>query len=214
MGDPRKQRSKFSGPNHPWQKARIDEEKVLMVEYGLKNKKDLWRITSRLAKFKKQAKSLISRHDDQSVKEKELFIKKLSRLNLVKQDATLDDVLDLHVKDLLERRLQTILFRKGHARTIKQARQMIVHKHVLIKNQKMDVPSFLVPISMETQIDFHPNSPFIDEEHPERKIEQIPIEELKIEDSKEETKEESKIKPESKEKPKFEKKTMEVAKNE
>ena len=194
MGDPRKQRKKYSGPGHPWQKSRIEEEKILTNEYGLKNKKDLWKMTSRLARFKKQAKALISRKDAQGLMEKDLFLKKLQKLNLINHDATLDHVLDLSVKDLLERRLQTILFRKGHAKSIKQSRQMIVHEHVLINGQKMNVPSFLVPISIENSIDFHPQSPFIDPDHPERKIEEmIPVvEETKEEVTKEEKTEEAK----------------------
>ena len=184
MGDPRKQRKKYSGPGHPWQKSRIEEEKLLTNEYGLKNKKDLWKMTSRLARFKSQAKALISRKDEQGLMEKSLFMAKLQKLNLINTDATIDDVLDLSVKDLLERRLQTILFRKGHAKSVKQARQMIVHEHVLINGQKMNVPSFLVPISIENSIDFHPQSPFIDPDHPERRIEEmIPVvEETKVEE--------------------------------
>ena len=173
MGDPRKQRKKYRKPSHPWQKTRIEEEKVLMVEYGLKNKKDLWRMTSKLAKFKQQAKSLIAKTDKQAVMEKELFMKKLQKLNLIKTDATLDDILDLSVKDLLERRLQTIILRKGYAKTIKQARQMIVHQHVTVNDQKLDVPSYLVPISVEDKIEFLSKSPFSDPEHPERKIEEL-----------------------------------------
>ncbi|MDP3918969.1 MAG: 30S ribosomal protein S4 [Nanoarchaeota archaeon] len=169
MGDPRKQRKKYSTPSHPWQKARIDEEKILVVEYGLKNKKDLWRMISKLAKFKQQAKALIARKDSQALKEKELFIIKLQKLNLVNENSSLEDVLDLAVKDLLERRLQTILFRKGYARTIKQSRQMITHQHIMINGQKMDVPSFLVPTSIEAALEFQGRSPFADPEHPERK---------------------------------------------
>ena len=187
MGDPRKQRKKYRKPSHPWQKTRIEEEKVLVLEYGLKNKKDLWRMTSKLAKFKQQAKSLIAKTDKQAVMEKELFMKKLQKLSLISADATLDDILDLSVKDLLERRLQTLVLRKGFAKTIKQSRQMIVHQHVVVNDQKLDVPSFLVPSALEDQIQFVEKSPFSDPEHPERKIE-IVVEEV------EETEKESKSK--------------------
>ena len=40
MGDPRKLRKKYYPPSHPWQKIRIDEEKILMKDYGFKNKKE------------------------------------------------------------------------------------------------------------------------------------------------------------------------------
>ncbi|MBL7051810.1 MAG: 30S ribosomal protein S4 [Nanoarchaeota archaeon] len=187
MGDPRKQRKKYRKPSHPWQKTRIEEEKVLVQDYGLKNKKDLWRMTSKLAKFKQQAKSLIAKTDKQAIIEKELFMKKLQKLSLITADATLDDILDLSVKDLLERRLQTLVLRKGYAKTMKQSRQMIVHQHITINDQKFDVPSFLVPSLFEDKIEFLPKSPFSDPEHPERKIEELKVEEEKV---KEEGKEE------------------------
>ena len=173
MGDPRKQRKKYKKPSHPWQKTRIDEEKILIQEYGLKNKKDLWRMSSKLAKFKQQAKSLIAKTDKQAIKEKDLFMKKLQKLSLIKAEATLDDILDLSVKDLLERRLQTIVLRKGYAKTIKQSRQMIVHQHITVNDQKLDVPSFIVPALFEDKIEFLGKSPFSDPEHPERKIKEL-----------------------------------------
>ena len=215
MGDPRKNQKKYTTPRHPWQKVRIDEERELLTEYGLKNKKDLWKMTSRLARFKKQAKTLISRKDEQGLMEKELFMNKLQKLNLINVDATLDDVLDLSVKDLLERRLQTILFRKGHAKSVKQSRQMIVHEHVLINGQKMNVPSFLVPISIENSIDFHPQSPFIDPDHPERKVEEmVPVVEETKEVKKEEPVKVEKTKEVKKEEPVKVEKTKEVKKEE
>jgi small subunit ribosomal protein S4 len=172
MGDPRKQRRKYSGPQHPWNRARIDEEKVLVEEYGLKNKKELWKMSSKLAQFKRQAKVLIAQKGEQAEAEKKLFLDKLERLKLINNEATLDDVLDLAVKDLLERRLQTFLYRKGFAKSIKQSRQFIVHEHVFYNGQKMNVPSFLVPITFEQTIEFDPKSALSDPEHPERKIEE------------------------------------------
>lgn len=188
MGDPRKQRKKFSKPLHPWRRARIEEEKVLVEEYGLKNKKDLWKTTSKLSHFKKQAKSLITRRGLQAENEKVLFLEKLHKLSLVPEGATIDDVLSLSIKDLLERRLQTIVFRKGFAHSVKQARQFVVHGHVCVNGQKMDVPSFLVPLSLEQTIEFSPKSALSDVEHPERQVKLKPSEkEIKI--KKEETEE-------------------------
>jgi small subunit ribosomal protein S4 len=218
MGDPRKQRKKYSGPQHPWNKARIDEEKILVTEYGLKNKKELWKMTSKLSNFRKQAKSLIARKDKQGEIEKADFLKKLSKLGLVTIESSLDDVLDLSVKDLLERRLQTILFRKSFARSINQARQFIVHEHVFYDGHKLDVPSFLVFAGTEESVTFDPKSALSDPEHPERKIEEIkleeePVKEKKTEEVKKEApKEEKKTEEVKKEAPKEEKKTEEVKK--
>ena len=52
MGDPKKQRKKYTTPRHPWQRDRLDEERQLLKDYGLKNKKELWKFESLLRKFK------------------------------------------------------------------------------------------------------------------------------------------------------------------
>ncbi len=186
MGDPRKQRRKYSGPQHPWNRARIEEEKVLVEEYGLKNKKDLWKMTSKLAKFKRQAKSLIAKQGKQAEYEKHLFLEKLQKLKLIGEGATMDDILSLSVKDLLERRLQTLLFRKGLARSVKQARQFITHGHVFIDEHKMNVPSYLVPVGLEETIIFSPRSALFDPEHPERKPPEKLVQKIEEKEEKEE----------------------------
>ena len=192
MGDPRKQRRKYSGPQHPWNRARIEEEKVLVEEYGLKNKKDLWKMTSKLAKFKRQAKSLIAKQGKQAEYEKHLFLEKLQKLKLIGEGATMDDILSLSVKDLLERRLQTLLFRKGLARSVKQARQFITHGHIKINNKKITIPSYIVNNDEESKISFDEVSNLAKVDHPER-----------VQPKKEEVKE--KPKKETKEKVKKEK---------
>lgn len=170
MGDPKKQRKKYSRPQHPWRRARIEEEKILFEEYGFRNKKDLWKMTSKLGHFKKQAKSLIARQGVQAEEEKKLFLGKLQRMSLIGMDAGIDDVLSLSIKDILERRLQTLLYRKGFAHSVLQARQFIVHGHVFVNGQKMNVPSYLVPAGQESLIVFDPHSALADPEHPERKL--------------------------------------------
>jgi small subunit ribosomal protein S4 len=186
MGDPRKQRKKYSGPQHPWNRARIEEEKVLITEYGLKNKTELWKATSKLSSFKKQAKTLTAAKSKQAEKEKELFLIKLTKLSLLSENATLDNVLDISIKDLLERRLQTIVYRKGLARSVKQARQFIVHEHIFFDGQKMNVPSFLVKAGQEVQIEFDARSALSDPEHAERKLKEL---EPKIDEKKAEEEE-------------------------
>jgi small subunit ribosomal protein S4 len=189
MGDPRKNRKKYTTPRHPWQKVRIDEERELLNDYGLKNKKDLWKSSSKLGQLKKQAKSLIGKRDVQAETEKKLFLEKLEKLKLLKDGSTVANVLDLSVKDILERRLQTILLRKGYAKTMKQARQFITHGHVIVENKKINAPSYLVSSLEETTIIFDERSALADPEHPERKVEEKEI--PKIEDEeKEEVKEE------------------------
>ena len=168
MGDPRRIRSKYKRPVHPWQLARIEEEKILLKDYGLKNKKELWKITSKLKNFAKQAKKLIAARGPQAELEKKQLLNKLARLGLIKKGASIDDVLSITIKDLLERRLQTIVYRKKLAKTIKQARQFITHEHIFIGGKKISTPSYLVPVEEEETITFDPTSNLANPEHPER----------------------------------------------
>ncbi|MCQ4335807.1 MAG: 30S ribosomal protein S4, partial [Sulfolobales archaeon] len=57
-------------------------------------------------------------------------------------------------------RLQTIVFKKGLARTIHQARQLIVHGHIAIGGRRVTSPGYIVKKSEEDLIDFYPTSPF------------------------------------------------------
>jgi len=179
MGDPKKAKKKYSRPQHPWRRAQLGEEKILVEEYGLKNKKDLWKIASKLSHFKQQAKKLIAKSGAQAEIEEKLFLEKLQKMSLVPAGATVDDVLSLSVKDLLERRLQTMVFRRGLANTIFQARQFIVHGHIMVNGQKFNVPSFLVPGNVEEMITYSGNSALADPEHPERNKNKIKDEALK-----------------------------------
>ena len=186
MGDPRKNRKKYTTPSHPWQKARLDNEKELLQEYGLKNKKEIWKSSSKLAQFKKQAKSLIGKKDLQAETEKKLFMDKLGKLKLVQDEATIENILDLSVKDILERRLQTLVLRKGLAKTMNQSRQFITHGHILINEIKVNAPSYLVSLNEEAALTFSEKSALADPEHPERKIKEIEV--PKIEEKEEEVK--------------------------
>ena len=168
MGDPRKLRKKYSTPSHPWQKQRIDEEKVLMREYGFKNKKELWKLNSKLKNYKSQVKALISKKDDTSNKKKLDLIKRMQGYNLLSQNAVLEDILSINLKDICERRLQTIVVKKSLARSIKQARQFITHEHVSVGERKITSPSYIVSQGEELVIKISASSPLFSEDHPER----------------------------------------------
>ena len=170
MGDPKKQRRKYFTPSHPWQKERIDEEKVLSKEYGLKNKKEIWKMLSKLKNFSNQVKKLTGISSTQAEKEEQQLFKRLVNLGLLANNASLSNVLDLAAKDIMERRLQTMVFRKGFAKSISQARQFIIHGHIKIGNKKMTVPSYLVRVGEEKSIGFSPKSSLYSDDHPERKL--------------------------------------------
>jgi len=182
MGDPKKNKKKFAKPAHPWQKERIEQENELQKEYGLKNKREIWKMRAPLDHFKTRAKSIVSLSAAEAAEEQKNLIAKLSALGLVNEGATLDDVLSLNVKNILERRLQTLVFRKGYARTIKQARQFITHEHIMVKGVSMNAPSYLVSKEEEMNLSYVEKSPLTSPDHPEvTKAAAVPPEEPKRE---------------------------------
>lgn len=145
MGDPRKQHKKYARPRKSFEKNRIIAEDKLISKYGLKNKRELWKSEFKIDSIRRQAKSLIGYPE----KQKE-FLEKLRKQGFdVKR---LDDVLSLKKEDLVERRLQTMLMKKGFARTTRHARQLIAHKHVAVSGKIINVPSYLVPVELEKDI--------------------------------------------------------------
>ncbi|MBT3866140.1 30S ribosomal protein S4 [Candidatus Woesearchaeota archaeon] len=170
MGTVRRLRSKYDGPSHPWEADRLAEEKNLTKEYGLKNKKEIWKINSKLRGLKTQAKNLIADRSEQARKEEKLLLEKLASWGVLKEGATLDDVLEVNVRQLLARRLQSVTLTKGLARSSRQARQMISHGHITINKKKTNIPSYLVKISEESKMEYSQNSKFKDSEHPELNI--------------------------------------------
>lgn len=176
MGDPRKIRRKYDTPSHPWQGDRIEEEKKLLEEYGLQNKKEIWRMQSLLKRFKDQVKNLASRIDNQGRLEEKQLVGRLVSMGLMKPSDPLDVILGLTNKDIFERRLQTVLVRKGLARTLKQARQFITHSHVTVDGKKITFPSYIVNLKEESLISFVSTSTLSREDHPERVIKETPKE--------------------------------------
>ncbi len=168
MGDPKVIRRKYERPLQPWQQDRIEKERVIREEYGLKNKKEIWKLDSKLRKFKTQAKNLISRTGEQAKKEEKQLLEKLFRLGLAEKEAKVDDVLDLNINDLMSRRLQSIVYKRKLASSVKQARQFIVHCHIFVKGKCVDVPSYLVKRDEENEIGFRTGSRLADIEHAER----------------------------------------------
>jgi len=153
MGDPRKLTKKYSTPSKLFDKSRIIEEKRLVREYGLKNMRELWRAMETLRKIRRQARRLQALGEEATEAGKPLM-NKLQRLGLAKPDSTLDDLLGLTVSDILDRRLQTIVYKKGMARTIKQARQLIVHGFIAVNGQKVSRPSYMVRVDEENNITY------------------------------------------------------------
>ena len=194
MGDPRKTRAKFRGPSHPWQADRINEEKTLSKEYGLKNKQEIWKMRSKLRNFLAQTKKLVGLDSVQSGKERKQLSDRVQKLGLLPGNAPLVDILGLKVNNILDRRLQTLVFKRGMARSIKQARQFITHEHITVNNRKVTSPAYIVSVGNENSIAFTEKSTLKNEDHPERAIEENkpPMRKEKEEEEKKEEKKEEK----------------------
>jgi len=177
---------------HPWSKVAIEQEGKLVKEFGLVKKKEIYISTTLLKKYKDIAKKLIADNTVQGKKEKLQMLEKLQKIGLISQGADVDQVLKLQIKDVLERRIQSIIFRRGYARSMGQARQFIVHRHVLVGNKEITSPSYIVGIAEQSTIVFKPKSTLSNTDHPER----VPIQKAVKEEKKEAVKEEIKPKEE------------------
>ncbi len=171
MGDPKFSRKTYDTPSHPWEGERIKAELEVVRAYGLKNKTELWKAQTILRNLRNQSRDLQARlrsGDKQAKIESEALLNKCGRLGYLPAGSNLNDILALKAEDVLSRRLQTIVFEKGLASTVGQARQMITHGHIFMNGHRVTVPGYLVTRLEESSIEFNPASPFTDEMHPMR----------------------------------------------
>ena len=174
MGDPKFARSKTQTPTHPWKQARIDEEHALKEKYGLKKiggMKEIWREKSALRRHRNQAMKLIGRVDTTEghfAREKTDMINSLCRKGLLVEGASLDDVLQINVEHMLSRRLQSVVYYRGLAPSMRAARNMIVHGHISIGEQRMTVSGYHIKKEEEEMLNYSSNSVYKDPNHPFR----------------------------------------------
>tara|TARA_B110000003_G_scaffold266922_1_gene294527 strand:- start:434 stop:1114 length:681 start_codon:yes stop_codon:yes gene_type:complete len=182
MGDPKFARSKTQTPTHPWKQARIDEEHALKEKYGLKKvggMKEIWREKSSLRRHRNQAMKLIGRVDTSEghfAREKTDLVNSLCRQGLLVDGASIDDVLQINVEHMLSRRLQSVVYYRGLAPSMRAARNMIVHGHISIGEQKMTVPGYHIRKIEEEELNYSSNSVYNDPNHPFR----IEMEKLRL----------------------------------
>jgi small subunit ribosomal protein S4 len=136
----------YSRPKRPFDKARIDEEAQIKKEFGLKNKKELWKAEAKVKIIRERAKKLITA----DAEEQQTFFDKLKKMGL--HADSIGDVLSLDKKDYLNRRLQTVVLNKKLVTTSKTARQLITHKKVFVDGKIVNIPSYIVPVELENKI--------------------------------------------------------------
>ncbi|MBD3157696.1 MAG: 30S ribosomal protein S4 [Candidatus Lokiarchaeota archaeon] len=168
MGDPRRQQKHYVIPKRPFDSDRFESELQLIGTYGLRNKKELWIHRTKLSDYRRQARNILALPPEERHEPTKELIKKLERLGVLSGEATLDTVLDLTVEDLLERRLQTIVFKKGMASSLHHARQLVAHGHIALDRARVMTPSRIIKTSEQELIDYAPGSPLNDESHPAR----------------------------------------------
>jgi len=144
MGDPKKARKKYSRPRSPWRADQLAQELYLLGNFGLRNKLELWKAETQLSSMRKQARMLLAATEEVRRREEKVLLDSLRRKGLISEGATLDDILSLTVEDVLARRLQTMIFKKGMAISPLHARQLIVHGHVNLGDRTITVPGYVV----------------------------------------------------------------------
>ena len=168
MGDPRRQRRKYETPRFPWRTDILQSELRLIGQYGLRNKRELWRHKTTMSRFRELARSLLGMSAEQRQRVEKQLLDRLSRLGILPETAVLDDVLDLAIEDLLERRLQTMVFSKGLAKSVYQARQLVTHGHIAIDGRRVPSPSYIVLRDDEAKLAYAPTSNLLKPDHPIR----------------------------------------------
>jgi small subunit ribosomal protein S4 len=172
MGDPKFLRRTYDTPKHPWEAGRMAEERKLLVKYGLKNKRELWKAQSILRRFRGQARDLQARlraGEPQAERETALLLARLTRLGVLSAGSpTIDDVLALTTEDILQRRFEWVVFTRGLAPTALAGRKWIVHGHFSIGDHRMTRPGYLVPSAEEGSITYTPTSPMASDDHTAR----------------------------------------------
>ena len=196
MGDPKFPGKHYDTPSHPWQKVRIEEEAGLIHQYGLKNKKEIWKANTKVREMRRQARKLTAKSSDlQAQKERDLLLAKLNRLGILEQNSSLEDILRMSPENILNRRLQTQVYLQGLASTVKQSRQLIIHGHIAIDGGVTRVPGMLVTKLQEKNITYSSTSALNSDLHPVR-----PGTKETFDDYEEDKKEESNVKEDTEEK--------------
>merc|ERR1712007_231574 len=130
---PRNYSKTYSVPKRPFETARLDGELKLAGEYGLKNKREIYRIGFQLSKTRAAARDLLTRDekDPKRLFEGAALLRRLHRMGVLDDDKNeLDYVLSLTLNDFLERRLQTLVFKLNLAKSIHHARVLIRQGHI------------------------------------------------------------------------------------
>lgn len=154
MGAPRKNRRQYDAPKEMMDRQRLSEDNAMLEQYGLKNMKELWKAQTEVSRIRGNARRYLAGGANSEEESKKL-ISRLSKLGIVKPETTIDDILDLKENVFLDRRLESIVMRRGLARSMKQARQLITHGFISVNGKKVDRPGFIVSPQSEPSVSYY-----------------------------------------------------------
>jgi len=160
----KKLKQQYETPSEGWSQERIRKEDELLEQYGLKNKKEVYKAESELRNLRREARRLIAEEDETQRKD---LIDRLNNLGLIRSDAELEDILTLNTTDILNRRLQTAVNRRGYSETVREARQLVTHGHVYINGEKVNIPGYLLTKEEEQELEVRKPEPSETEEQEE-----------------------------------------------
>jgi len=152
----------YTTPRRPFEKERLDQELKLIGEFGLRNKREVWRVKYVVTKIRTAARELLTldEKDPRRLFEGNALLRRLVRIGVLDESKMkLDYVLSLRIDDFLERRLQTQVFKLGLAKSIHHARVLIRQRHIRVRKQVVNIPSFVVRLDSQKHIDFSLKSP-------------------------------------------------------
>merc|ERR1712072_85561 len=150
-------------PRRPYEKERLESELKLLGTYGLKNKREIWRVRLILSKVRATARSLLTmdEKDPKRIFDGQALMRRLIRYGIHEEDKQrLDYILGLKIESFLERRLQTLVWKRGLAKSVHHARVLIRQRHIRVGRQIVNVPSYMVRTESQAHIEFSLNSPF------------------------------------------------------
>lgn len=151
----RKLHKKYQKPKRLLDIYRIREERRLKLKYGLKNMRELWIARAFLRNVRAQARRLLSLPPEIRAAKEKILLNKLIKFNILGQEAKIDDILSLKIESILDRRLQSIVYRKGMAKSILHARQLIIHGFIAVGGNRTTSPSALITVEDESKISYY-----------------------------------------------------------
>ena len=170
----KKLKKQYETPSEAWDEDRIEQEKKLIEEFGLRNKREVYKAESELRGLRRQARKAVAADDDKQIQP---LLDRAHNLGLIKEDGSIEDVLSLDTREILNRRIQTTVERKGYADTVKEARQLVVHGHIFVDGQKVNVPGYLLTQDEEKELELRMPEPEETEEEVEESSESEEAEE-------------------------------------